>query len=125
MSTRFELFSPRTPSANRKGRSWRELALTFSTALVLIFTLIPLTYLLIRAFEKPVPEILQLLFRDKTVEVVGRTTLLVVIVVLFNAIIGTVLATGIFFVRLPFARFLIIPAILPLAIPSYVFTYKH
>jgi len=123
MSTRFELSSPRTPSATGKGRSWRELALAFSTALVLSFTLIPLTYLLIRAFEKPVPEILQLLFRDKTVEVVGRTTLLVLIVVIFNAIVGTILATGIFFVKLPFARFLIIPAILPLAIPSYVFTY--
>lgn len=118
-----QVLSPRTPSANGKGRSWRELVLFVSASLVIIFTLIPLTYLVIRAFEKPLPEIFQLLFRDKTVEVIGRTTILVFVVVAFNAILGTILATGIFFVKLPFARYLIIPAILPLAIPSYVFTY--
>lgn len=123
MPAKLELFSPRTPSAYRNGRSWREIVLLTSTLLVIIFTLIPITYLCIRAFEKPLPEILQLLLRDKTLEVVGRTTFLVLIVVAFNAIVGTILATGIFFVKLPFSRFLIIPAILPLAIPSYVFTY--
>lgn len=123
MPTKLDVSSPRTPSAHRKGRSWRERVLLASTALVVAFTLIPLTYLAIRAFEKPLPEIVQLLSRDKTVEVVGRTTLLVLLVVAFNTILGTLLATGLFFVKLPFARYLIIPAILPLAIPSYVFTY--
>jgi iron(III) transport system permease protein len=123
MPTKIDVSSPRTPAAIGKGRSWREIALLAATALVVIFTLIPITYLAIRAFEKPLPEIFQLLFRDKTLEVVGRTTFLVLIVVAFNTIVGTILATGIFFVKLPFARYLIIPAILPLAIPSYVFTY--
>lgn len=123
MSTKLDVSSQRTSSAKGKGRSLREQLLLASTALVVIFTLIPLTYLLIRAFEKPLPEIFQLLFRDKTLEVVGRTTLLVAVVVAFNTVLGTLLAAGIFFVKLPFARYLIIPAILPLAIPSYVFTY--
>lgn len=121
MST--QVFTPRTSSAHRKGRSWRKFLLLFSAALVVTFTLIPLSYLAIRAFEKPLPEILELLLRDKTVEVVGRTTFLVLVVVAVNTILGTILATGIFFVKLPLTKFLIIPAILPLAIPSYVFTY--
>lgn len=111
------------PSAYDKGRSQRAILLRISVLVVVLFTLIPLIYLLIRAFEKPLPDILDLLLRDKTLEVIGRTALLVTIVVLVNTLLGTLLANGLFFVKLPLSRFLIVPAILPLAIPSYVFTY--
>ena len=101
----------------------RSFALPSLATAVIVFTLIPLVYLLVRASEKPFPEIVDLLLREKTLEVIGRTVSLVLLVVLINAIVGTILANGLFFVRLPFARYLVIPAILPLAIPSYVFTY--
>lgn len=123
MSLGLRQLQPGAPSATRSRRSWRAIALQTSTLVVLLFTLIPATYLVIRAFEKPLPEILDLLLRGKTLEVIGTTTLLVFTVVLVNILLGTLLANGLFFVNLPLARFLVIPAILPLAIPSYVFTY--
>lgn len=112
------------PLTYRKGRSTRTFLLSGFVALVTIFALLPIGYILVRAFEKPLPEILDLLLREKTVEVIGRTTLLVIVVVIINTLLGTLLANGLFFVRLPFARSLIVPTILPLAIPSYVFTYS-
>jgi iron(III) transport system permease protein len=36
---------------------------------------------------------------------------------------GVLMASGLHFVRLPFRGLLLIPTVLPLAIPSYVFTY--
>lgn len=123
MPTALDQFHPAAPSVHRRGRNWRVIGLQIATICVLVFTLIPLIYLGIRALEKPAPEILDLLFRAKTLEVISTTTLLVLIVVTVNVILGTILANGLFFVQLPLARFLIIPAILPLAIPSYVFTY--
>lgn len=111
------------PKADRNGRSSRALMLYISASLVTVFTLVPIAYLLLRASQKPLPEIVDLLLRQKTVEVIGRTSLLVAVVVVVNTLVGTLLANGLFFVKLPFARFLIVPAILPLAIPSYVFTY--
>ena len=123
MSLGLRHLQPGAPTANRSRRSWRAVALQSATLAVLVFTLIPAAYLVIRALEKPLPEIIDLLLRQKTLEVIGTTTSLVITVVVINAIIGTLLANGLFFVKLPFARLLVIPAILPLAIPSYVFTY--
>jgi iron(III) transport system permease protein len=123
MPTALDQLHPAAPSAHHRRRNWRVIGLQLATICVLVFTLIPLIYLGIRALEKPFPEIFDLLFRAKTLEVISTTTLLVLIVVAVNVILGTILANGLFFVRLPLARFLIIPAILPLAIPSYVFTY--
>jgi iron(III) transport system permease protein len=91
--------------------------------LTLIFVSIPLFYLLVRALQKPLPEIVELIFRTKTLEVLVTTTTLLVAVVALTALIGILIASGIFFVRLRWAFLLIIPVILPLAIPSYVFTY--
>lgn len=124
MSLGLRQLQPGAPSAKRSRRSWRAIALQVATLAVLLFTLIPATYLVIRALEKPLPEIIDLLLRQKTIEVIGTTTLLVITVVLINTLVGTLLANGLFFVKLPLARFLVIPAILPLAIPSYVFTYS-
>lgn len=98
-------------------------ALVSLVGLLLAVVLIPFIYLVIRAFEKPLPEIASLLLRGKTIEVLGTTSALLVIVVLVNMVLGTAIAAGIHFVRLPLAHLLIVPAVLPLAIPSYVFTY--
>lgn len=110
-------------SAYGRRGSWRAAVLPFSSALVLIFTAIPIGYLFVRAAEKPVSEILDLILREKTLHVIATTAFLVLIVVAVNLVLGTLIANGLFFVKLPFARFLVIPVILPLAIPSYVFTY--
>jgi iron(III) transport system permease protein len=98
-------------------------ALLALVGLLLVVVLIPFLYLIIRAFEKPLPEIAQLLLRGKTIEVLGTTSALLAMVVIVNILLGTAIAAGIHFVRLPLAHLLIVPAVLPLAIPSYVFTY--
>jgi iron(III) transport system permease protein len=98
-------------------------ALVVTVGLLLSVVLIPFIYLIFRAFEKPLPEIASLLLRGKTIDVLSTTTALLVLVVVVNIVLGTLIATGLHFVRLPFAHLLIVPTILPLAIPSYVFTY--
>lgn len=93
------------------------------SSIVLALTFIPLIYLVIRAAEKSGEQIFELLFRQRTLEIIATTAVILIAVVLINVLIGTLIATGIHFVRLPYAHLLIIPMILPLAIPSYVFTY--
>lgn len=91
--------------------------------LVILISGIPLIYLITRGAEKPRDEIFELLFRAKTLSVVATTAGLVVGVVAVAVLIGVALALGLHFVQLPLRPLLIIPAVLPLAIPSYVFTY--
>ena len=91
--------------------------------LLLSVVLIPFVYLLIRALEKPLPEIVELLFRGKTLEVLATTAVLLIIVVAVNIFLGTLISVGLYFVRVPKAHLLIVASVLPLAIPSYVFTY--
>ena len=90
---------------------------------VAAISMIPFVYLLVRASDKPIDEIIQLLFRQKTLEVLATTASLVVCVVVINLVLGVAIASGLHFVQLPLRRLLVIPAVLPLAIPSYVFTY--
>ena len=97
--------------------------LNSSVGLVIALSLIPIAYLLVRASQKPVAEIAQLLFRPKTLDVLLTTSALVICVVSITVLFGVALASGLHYVRLPLRRLLIIPAVLPLAIPSYVFTY--
>jgi iron(III) transport system permease protein len=111
-----------TPSSKR-GLASPNFALNSAVALVLAFTLLPFIYIALRAFEKPLPEILDLLLRAKTLQVLGTTTALLLIVVAVNIFFGTLIAAGLHFIRLPKAHLFILPTILPLAIPSYVFTY--
>lgn len=106
----------------RQGRLGTALVST-AAALVVALSLIPLLYLLIRAAQKPVNESIALLVRVKTLEVVGTTALLVLMVVLLTGFFGLVIAAGLHFLELPAKPWLVIPAVLPLAIPSYVFTY--
>ena len=94
-----------------------------AVTIVAALALIPIVYLLVRSSEKSVNEIAQLLVRPKTLEVLLTTSALVFGVVFITVSLGVALACGLHFVRLPMRRILIIPAVLPLAIPSYVFTY--
>jgi iron(III) transport system permease protein len=90
---------------------------------VLITISQPLIYLFIRASDKSGQEILALLTRQKTLDVLALTLLLLVIVVLVNVFLGTAIAAGLHYVKIPYPRILLVSTILPLAIPSYVFTY--
>jgi iron(III) transport system permease protein len=98
-------------------------ALYALVGLLLAIVLIPFAYLVIRAFEKPLPEIMDLLLRSKTLEVLLTTSVLLVLVVVINILFGTFISVGLHFVRLPKTHLLIVACVLPLAIPSYVFTY--
>uniref|UniRef100_UPI0040496036 ABC transporter permease n=1 Tax=Candidatus Planktophila sp. TaxID=2175601 RepID=UPI0040496036 len=92
-------------------------------ALALLLISQPLIYLFIRASEKSLGEIADLLLRPKTVEVLALTLVLLLIVVLINIFLGTAIAAGLHYVRIPYPRLLLVSTVLPLAIPSYVFTY--
>lgn len=92
-------------------------------AVVLLIISLPLIYLFIRASEKSSSDLLALISRQKTLEVLGTTLLLLLIVVLVNVFLGTAIAAGLHYVNIPFPRLLLVSTILPLAIPSYVFTY--
>jgi iron(III) transport system permease protein len=94
-----------------------------AVGIVAALALIPIGYLLVRSSQKPIGEIAQLLVRPKTLEVLATTSALVFSVVFVTVVLGLALASGLHFVKLPMRRLLIIPAVLPLAIPSYVFTY--
>jgi iron(III) transport system permease protein len=106
----------------RKQRTLRGV-LNGAVGVVAALALIPFVYLLIRASQKPVGEIAQLLIRPKTLEVLATTSALVLCVVVTTVVMGVLMASGLHFVRLPFRGLLLIPTVLPLAIPSYVFTY--
>ena len=90
---------------------------------VLILISQPLIYLIIRASEKSGTDVIALLTRQKTLEVLGLTLVLLCIVVAVNVFLGTAIAAGLHYVRIPYPRILFVSTILPLAIPSYVFTY--
>lgn len=90
---------------------------------VLILISQPLTYLIIRASEKSGDDVVALLTRQKTLDVLGLTLTLLCIVVAVNVFLGTAIAAGLHYVRIPYPRLLLVSTILPLAIPSYVFTY--
>ena len=106
----------------RNQRTFRGV-LNGAVGVVAALALIPFVYLLVRASQKPVGEIAQLLIRPKTLEVLATTSALVLCVVITTVVMGVLMASGLHFVRLPFRGLLLIPTVLPLAIPSYVFTY--
>jgi iron(III) transport system permease protein len=119
-------FPESTKVAMSQGaRNQRALQHVLSTAVGIVdaLALLPIGDLLLRASQKPLGETTQFLFRPKTLEVLATTSALVLGVVVTTVVMGVAMATGLHFVRLPFRRLLIIPAVLPLAIPSYVFTY--
>ncbi len=83
----------------------------------------PLAYLFIRAGEKSASEIFTLLSRQKTLDVLATTLSLLILVVVINVFLGTAMAAGLHYVKIPYPRLFLVASILPLAIPSYVFTY--
>jgi len=110
-------------SKSARNQSASKLALRSAVGIVLFLSTVPIIYLFIRAAQKPFGQTIDLLFREKTSRVLGTTAILVLAVVVLTLLIGVTLASALHFIRLPFRSLLIIPTVLPLAIPSYVFTY--
>jgi len=110
-------------SKSARNQSASKLALRSAVGIVLFLSTVPIIYLFIRAAQKPFGQSIDLLFREKTLQVLGTTAILVLAVVVLTLLIGVTLASALHFIRLPFRSLLIIPTVLPLAIPSYVFTY--
>lgn len=112
-----------TLSRGARRQSAAKIALRSAVGVVSLLSVVPIGYLFVRAAEKPLSQTLELLLRGKTLEVLTTTIALVLGVVTLTLLIGVTLASALHFLRLPFRSILIIPTVLPLAIPSYVFTY--
>ncbi|MGA0113651.1 MAG: ABC transporter permease [Candidatus Nanopelagicaceae bacterium] len=97
----------------------------FTAALFsLIFIAIPLVYLLRRALEGNWRSLGALLFREKTAQIFTTTTSLVIIVSLMASVLGVSLAWSLHNVKIPMRNLQQALVILPIAIPSYVFTFS-
>ena len=89
-------------SHNARKQSVMRGVLNGAVGVVAALALIPFVYLLVRASQKPVNEIAQLLIRPKTLEVLATTSALVLCVVITTVVMGVLMASGLHFVRLPF-----------------------
>lgn len=88
--------------------------------IVSFIALLPIGYLLIRAADAGLRRIVDVLARERTVELVGRSLLLVGLVTAFSVVIGVGLAFMATRTDVPGRRVIATLAPLPLAIPSYV-----
>lgn len=86
---------------------------------VVLIVLLPLFYLVIRSYEGGT-ELLDLLWRERTLNLIRNTLMLTVIVTAGTIAISLPLAWLIGRTDLPFRRFWRVVTVLPLAIPSYV-----
>lgn len=80
------------PSIGPQKRSRWRIALLTAVGAVAAISMIPFVYLLVRASDKPIDEIVQLLFRQKTLEVLATTASLVICVVVINLVLGVAIA---------------------------------
>ncbi|MBT0567452.1 iron ABC transporter permease [Williamsia sp. CHRR-6] len=98
-------------------------ALGATALLVAAGSLIPLVYLVIRAFERGPDPVIALLTRPRTAELALATVVLVVIVTALSMVVGVALAWLTTRTDLPGRRGWAIALAAPLAIPSYVSGY--
>ncbi len=106
--------------AGRVGnRTLPPIALWLSAALIAIAVLLPLGYLVLRATGAGT-ELWSLLFRTRTLEIMGRTMALVVAVTVVSLALSLPLAWLTQRTDLPLRRLWSVLTVLPLVIPSYV-----
>lgn len=111
-----------SPGTLQDGRSQRRppILLLLAAAAVALATVLPLFYVLRRAFDSGLNEAQDAIVRPRTLELLGNTLSLVVTVTILTLIIGIASAFVISRVRLPGGRLWWVLACLPLAVPSYV-----
>ena len=105
----------------RQAPTSRLLLILTSISLGLIA--IPLIYLVRRAVESELSALRILLIRPKTAEILVTTIGLTVLVSIISTILGLTLAWILHNVALPYPNLSRALIVLPIAIPSYVFTY--
>lgn len=88
--------------------------------LAALLAVIPVGYLLIRAWEAGARQVLGIVLRERTAELLGRSLLLTGLVTLTATILGVGAATLVARTDLPGRRAFGVLAALPLAVPSYV-----
>jgi iron(III) transport system permease protein len=96
------------------------LFLSAPAVLVALIALLPIGYLLVRAADAGLARVLDILLRERTLELVVRSLLLVGLVTTLSVIIGVGLAFLATRTDVPGRRAIAVLAPLPLAIPSYV-----
>ncbi len=96
------------------------LGLLLFAALTASSVLIPLVYLVIRALEAKGTDLQEIVFRERNLLLLGNTLVLAMAVLLVATIIALPAAWITARVKLPFSRFWVIAATLPLAVPGYV-----
>lgn len=85
--------------------------------------LVPLAYLLLRAFEAEPSQLDDIVFRMRNLRLLGNTVLLTLGVLLFTSLIAFPLAWLTTRTQLWGRRFLALLGVLPLAVPGYVMAY--
>ena len=93
------------------------------TVAVGVGVVLPLVYLLVRAFEAEGANLVEIVFRLKNLRLLGNTALLVVGVVVLDTLLAVPLAWLTSCTPLKGGRFFTLMGVLPLAIPSYVMAY--
>ena len=92
--------------------------------LAALLAVIPVGYLLIRAWEAGARQVLGIVLRERTAELLGRSLLLTGLVTLTATILGVGAATLVARTDLPGRRAFGVLAALPLAVPSYVAAFS-
>lgn len=98
--------------------------LVIATLISLSFIAIPLLYLVRRALQSEGSSLALLIWRPKTLEIFLTTISLTTAVVFISTVLGVGLAWALHSVKLPFISLLRALVVLPIAIPSYVFTFS-
>lgn len=116
---------PRTPRLREIAGPWcRGLLVRLPTLIIVALMLTPLCYLLLRAGQADLATIQQLVFRQRTLDLLRNTLALMGGVTLLCTVIAAPLAWLVTRSDLPGKRIVTILCVLPLAIPGYVMAYS-
>lgn len=110
--------------SEKKSFSAQSLLLLSAAFLTMIFVALPIFYLLKRALGSDFATLQVVLFRFKTLEVLITTVSLVFLVATLATALGVAIAWSLSSWILPFRNIFRALVILPIAIPSYVFTFS-
>lgn len=94
-----------------------------AAAIALIFIALPILYIIQRSLSGGIAGAQLVILRAKTLEVAITTMALTGLVVIFASALGIAIGWTLHNVKLPFQGYLQALSILPMAIPSYVFSY--
>src|SRR5690606_36024196 len=85
-----------------------------------VVALLPVTYLIVRSFDAGPSQVADVIFRDRTALLVGRSLALTIAVTATSVLLGLLFAFLVARSALPGRTLIGVLAALPLAIPSYI-----